>query len=237
MGKVLGDIGAEPVALRPATQVHRATLDGRAVAVKVLRPGMAQSLRGELGLVDALAALAGGALPGIDAPAMAREVRERLLDELDLEYEGGVQRSFHRALRRNDGLGVPAVHSDLTTEAVLVSDWVQGTPVDALEGDERERAARQLLVASTSARRCSAPSTPTPTRATRCSTPTAGSGSWTSARRAPWRPSASRSPRARWTRSSPTTPGGWAGSSPSWAGSPRRTPTTATPWRGASPAR
>ena len=145
--KVLAEVDQVPVALRPAAQVHRATLaDGvTEVAVKVLRPRIAQSLRGELGLVDAVAALAGGVLPGIDPSAIAREVRERLLDELDLEYAGGVQRSFHRALRRNPDLGVPAVHSDLTGEAVLVTDWVDGVAVPELDGEDRERAARLLV--------------------------------------------------------------------------------------------
>src|SRR4051794_952092 len=147
--QVLAEIDTEPVALRPASQVHRAVLadDGREVAVKVARPRLAQSLRGELGIVDAVAGLAGAVFPAIDATAIAREVRERLLDELDLDYAGGVQRSFHRALRRNADLGVPAVHSELTGETVLVSDWVDGTPAHELDGDERERerAARLFL--------------------------------------------------------------------------------------------
>ena len=144
---VLAEIDPEPVALRPAAQVHRATLaDGGAeVAVKVARPRLAQSLRGELGLVDAVAGVAGAVFPAIDAPALAREVRERLLDELDLEYAGGVQRSFHRALRRHPDLGVPAVHSELTGETVLVCDWVDGTPAHELDGEERERAARLFV--------------------------------------------------------------------------------------------
>lgn len=145
-GTVLEDIGREPEAVRPASQVHRAvTAGGDGVAVKVLRPGVAQALRGELGLVDAVAAMAGGVLPGLDAPAIAREVRERLLDELDLDYEGGVQRGFHRALRRHPDLGVPGVHSDLTHETVLVSDWVEGTPAAELAGADRDRAAQLLM--------------------------------------------------------------------------------------------
>ena len=147
VARVIGDVEREPFAVRPASQVHRATLlGGGAVAVKVLRPGLAASLRGELGLVDAVASLAGGALPGIDAARIAREVRERLLDELDLDYEGGVQRSFHRALRRHQELGVPAVHSDLTHESVLVSDWVEGTAAaDLTDPAARDRAAALLV--------------------------------------------------------------------------------------------
>lgn len=146
VGKIVGEIDKQPVSVRPASQVHRATLrDGGEVAVKLLRPRVAAAVRGELDLFDAVAALAGGVLEGIDAGAIAAEVRERVLDELDLEYEGGVQRSFHRALRRHPDLGVPAVHSALTAESVLVSDWVDGTPALVLDGAARERAAELLV--------------------------------------------------------------------------------------------
>jgi len=143
--RVLAAIEHDPVAVRPASQVHRGqTQDGDPVAVKVLRPGLATALRNELGLADAAAAIVGVALPAVDMAALAREVRERLLDELDLEYEGGVQRSFARALRRHPELGVPKVHSALTHENVLVSDWVDGTPVAALTGTQRDHAAALL---------------------------------------------------------------------------------------------
>ncbi len=143
--RVLDDLDDEPAAVRPASQVHRGVVDGRAVALKLLRPGVAQAVRTDLALADAVAGVLGGVLPGLHAPALAAEVRERLLDELDLEYEGSVQRGFHRALRRHGELGVPAVDTGLTRETVLVSDWVDGTSADELRGAERERAARLLV--------------------------------------------------------------------------------------------
>jgi hypothetical protein len=144
--KVLGALEREPVAVRPASQVHRGEdADGNAVAVKVLRPGLAQAVRADLALADAVAAIAGGVVPRLDAGALAAEVRERLLDELDLDYEGGVQRSFHRALRRHAELGVPAVEGELTGEHVLVSRWVDGRALPELDGDDRDRAAALYL--------------------------------------------------------------------------------------------
>jgi predicted unusual protein kinase regulating ubiquinone biosynthesis (AarF/ABC1/UbiB family) len=144
--RVLASLDRSPVAVRPASQVHRGvTGEGRGVAVKLLRPGVAQAVRSDLGLADAVAALVGGVVTGLDAGAVAGEVRERVLDELDLEYEGAVQRGFHRALRRHAELGVPAVHSELTHETVLVTDWVDGVALAELRGDQRTRAARLLL--------------------------------------------------------------------------------------------
>ncbi len=143
---VLDDLGREPAAVTPGAVVHRGVLDGRDVAVKVRRPGLTEAVRSDLGLADAIAPLFGALLPRVDVGAVAREVRERILDELDLEYEGSVQRSFARALRRHPDLHVPAVHGALTHEAVLVTDWVDGVAVADLSGNAERRRAAELLV-------------------------------------------------------------------------------------------
>jgi hypothetical protein len=143
---VLDDLRREPAAVTPGAVVHRGVLDGRDVAVKVRRPGLAEAVRSDLGLADAIAPLFSALVPRVDVGAVAREVRERILDELDLEYEGSVQRSFARALRRHPDLHVPAVHGELTHEAVLVTDWVDGVAVADLSGKSERRRAAELLV-------------------------------------------------------------------------------------------
>ena len=144
--KVLAELEREPVAVRPASQVHRGRdAEGNAVAVKVLRPGLAATVRADLAVADAVAAIAGGVVPRLDPAALAAEVRERLLDELDLEYAAGGQRSFHRARRRHAALGVPGVDGALASEAVLVSRWVDGIALEDLEGEARDRAAELFL--------------------------------------------------------------------------------------------
>ena len=141
----LDELDAEPAAVTPGAQVHRGVLDGRRVAVKVLRPGIVEVIRSDLGLADALLRPLGVAFPRIDPSALVAEARERILDELDLEHEGSTQRSFHRALRRHPALFVPAVHGALTHERVLVTDWVDGRPVLAATAAERPAVARALV--------------------------------------------------------------------------------------------
>lgn len=126
-GKLLDDLDLDsPVAVTAGAQVHRGVHDGLAVAVKVLRPGLAESVRSDLVLLDTLAAPARVAFPAIDAARLTREVRERVLDELDLEHGAHAQRTAARALRRDPELHVPPVISELTQDDVIVSAFVDG---------------------------------------------------------------------------------------------------------------
>jgi predicted unusual protein kinase regulating ubiquinone biosynthesis (AarF/ABC1/UbiB family) len=124
----LDELDPEPVAVTPSSQVHRGVLDGSPVAVKVLRPGLASSVRQDLSLLEGLLAPLGAAFPALDPGALVREFRERILDELDLEHEATAQRRFHRALRDHPFVVVPAPVTRLSHENVLVSEWIEGTP-------------------------------------------------------------------------------------------------------------
>jgi hypothetical protein len=149
VARTLDELDPGPVAVTPAAQVHRAVAGGEDVAVKVRRPGLAEAVRTDLAVLDAVAPLFTPFVPRADAGAIVREVRERVLDELDFEHEAATQRAFHRALRRHEALCVPAPRTDLARDDVLVSAWVEGTTMRALAGDgapaERRRAAELLV--------------------------------------------------------------------------------------------
>jgi predicted unusual protein kinase regulating ubiquinone biosynthesis (AarF/ABC1/UbiB family) len=139
----LDALESKPVAVTPSAQVHRGELDGAPVAVKVLRPGLAGAVRGDLALLESLLAPLGAAFPGLDPAALMREVRERVLDELDLEAEATAQRRFHRALRGHPFLVVPAPVTRLAHENVLVSEWIDGVPL--WEAPDPDQASKRLL--------------------------------------------------------------------------------------------
>ena len=140
----LDELDPDPVAVTPGAQVHRGVLDGSPVAIKVLRPGLAPSVRQDLALLDGLVGPLGAAFPMVDARALLREARERVLDELDFEHEAQVQRRFHRALRGHPFLTVPAPVTRLAHDNVLVSEWVDGVPLR--EAPNRDEAAARLVV-------------------------------------------------------------------------------------------
>ena len=140
----LDDLDPEPVAVTASSQVHRGVLESSPVAVKVLRPGLAASVRQDLALLEGLLAPLGAAFPALDPGGVVREFRERVLDELDLEQEATAQRRFHRALRSHPFLLVPAPITRLTHEAVLVSEWVEGVPL--WRAPNADEAAARLVV-------------------------------------------------------------------------------------------
>lgn len=149
--QVLDELEESPLAVTPSAQVHRAELDGEAVAVKVRRPGLAALVRSDLALIDAVAVPLASVLPSADVRALLREVRETLLDELDLEHEGMGQRQAARLLRRVDDVVVPRCEGELCTEDVLVSALLDGpTLADGLPPDP-ERAGRALVRAHVTA--------------------------------------------------------------------------------------
>jgi predicted unusual protein kinase regulating ubiquinone biosynthesis (AarF/ABC1/UbiB family) len=122
-------------------QVHRAQLlDGRQVAVKIQYPGVAEALESDLRNAGVIVRLARAIAPGLDAKEVARELRERVMEELDYEFEAQNQRSFSRAYRDHPFIYVPDVITRLSRRRVLVTEFVDGM---GFEGVKRLNAAQR----------------------------------------------------------------------------------------------
>ncbi|MGZ5362112.1 MAG: ABC1 kinase family protein [Solirubrobacterales bacterium] len=140
--RVFASIAEEAFAAASIGQVHRATLhDGSLVAVKIQYPGIAEALESDMANAGIIVRVAKALAPGLDAKAVASELRERVLEELDYEYEAQNQRSFARAYDGHPFIYVPKVHSRLSRRRVLVSEYVDGHDfeyVKQLPQDERD---------------------------------------------------------------------------------------------------
>jgi predicted unusual protein kinase regulating ubiquinone biosynthesis (AarF/ABC1/UbiB family) len=139
--EMFGSFEHEAFAAASIGQVHRATLrDGSPVAVKVQYPGIADALESDLANAGILIRLARALAPGLDAKAIAAELRERVLEELDYEFEAQNQRAFARAYQGHPFIYVPKVHSSLSRRRVLVSEYVEGREFEQVkELDQEER--------------------------------------------------------------------------------------------------
>jgi predicted unusual protein kinase regulating ubiquinone biosynthesis (AarF/ABC1/UbiB family) len=144
-GKPVDDLFAEwdPVAIASASigQVHRAmTLDGRAVAVKVQYPGVAEAMASDLQSADVLFAALSIMFPGLDAKPLVEELRERLLEELDYDLERANQQLFADYYRGHPFIHVPDTLPELSNARVLTSELVVGRSFNELrDAPEAER--------------------------------------------------------------------------------------------------
>ncbi len=125
----------EPIAAASIGQVYRATLqDGREVAVKVQYPGVAAAVRADMQNLDMIMRLLKRMTPGMDAKAIAAEIRERIGEELDYELEAQNQRSLARIFAGHPFIVVPDVITSLSRERVLVTEFVRGVGFEQIKG-------------------------------------------------------------------------------------------------------
>ncbi|HEV7771324.1 MAG TPA: AarF/ABC1/UbiB kinase family protein [Solirubrobacterales bacterium] len=143
VSELFAEFETEAFAAASIGQVHRAELlDGRQVAVKIQYPGIAEALEADLRNAGTLVRLARALAPGLDAKAIADELRERITEELDYEYEAQNQRSFARAYREHPFVFVPEVVTRLSRRRVLVTELVEGIgfeEIKELPHEERSR--------------------------------------------------------------------------------------------------
>jgi ubiquinone biosynthesis protein len=149
---VFESIESEPLAAGTIGQVHRARLEGgQRVVVKVQRPGAAEEIERDLGLLALFAEKAEGreALRGlVDIPAVVEHLSSSLRRELDFREEAANVERMRQVLEPYPRLSVPAVHERLSTGRLLVMDEVVGRPLrEAPPGEARLEAARQMLEA------------------------------------------------------------------------------------------
>jgi predicted unusual protein kinase regulating ubiquinone biosynthesis (AarF/ABC1/UbiB family) len=139
LDELFTEIEREAFAAASIGQVHQGTLpDGRLVAVKIQYPGIAEALEADLKNAGTIVRLARAIAPGLDARAIAAELRERVTEELDYELESQNQRSFARAYRDHPFIYVPDVVTRLSRRRVLVSEYVDGLGFDEVKASSDE---------------------------------------------------------------------------------------------------
>ncbi len=137
-----------PVAAASIGQVHRASFEGRAVAVKVQYPFVGASFDDDMGILRRIGGLASMAT-AVDGRAIVDELGARLEEECDYEREATMQAAFRRAFEADPHLSVPAVVPERCRSTVLTSQWIDGDPFETLRRDpdqSRRTTAAQALV-------------------------------------------------------------------------------------------
>jgi predicted unusual protein kinase regulating ubiquinone biosynthesis (AarF/ABC1/UbiB family) len=138
----------QPIAAASIGQVHRAiTLDGRAVAVKVQYPGIAETIAADLRNVALLRRMLQITAPAQDVDALLAELRERVAEELDYRREAANQRRFAAYYAGHPTIHVPGIIGPLSTRRVVTSELAEGARFAELSGwsqAERDLAAETI---------------------------------------------------------------------------------------------
>jgi len=138
----------EPIAAASIGQVHRAmTYDGRAVAVKVQYPGIAESMAADLDNVALLRRMLKVTAPSQDVNALVTELRDRVLEELDYRREADNQERMAAFYDGHPTIHIPRIVGELSARRVVTSELSGGArwaELTTWSQEERDLAAETI---------------------------------------------------------------------------------------------
>lgn len=146
LGKKINEVYAEfelePVAAASLGQVYRARLhSGEEVAVKVQRPNLDATIKGDIVILNKVANFA-ERYPQLSAnadwPGMLREFDVTVHEEMDYAAEGRNADRFRESFKNWSNIHVPTIYWNVSTNRVLTMEFIHGTKVTDLE-EQRER--------------------------------------------------------------------------------------------------
>jgi ubiquinone biosynthesis protein len=133
VSEVFSEFNETPLAAASIAQVHVARLHtGQEVIVKVLRPGMRETIQRDLEVLFALADLAQRYWPDarrLRPLEVVREYEKTILDELDLMREAANATLLKRNFAGSPLLYVPEVYFDYCRVDVMVMERIHGVPI------------------------------------------------------------------------------------------------------------
>lgn len=133
--EVFASIDPVPLGAASIAQVHKATLlDGTTVAVKVRRPGVAESMAEDIMLMKHLLALGEFASNShrdilLSLEGFIEEIERTTASEVDFTSELHNLMRFHDELADEEGVTSPVAYPQYSCESALVMEFVQGTEI------------------------------------------------------------------------------------------------------------
>lgn len=125
-----GSFDLNPAAAASLGQVHRATTkDGAPLACKLQYPDMQSAVEADLKQLELAFALHRRMGAAIDTREIAKEIGERVREELDYAREAKHAALYEKALSDVPQVRVPKVYADLSTKRLLSLGWLEGEKI------------------------------------------------------------------------------------------------------------
>ncbi|GAA0160369.1 hypothetical protein LIER_16940 [Lithospermum erythrorhizon] len=142
LDSIYSSISASPIAAASLGQVYKARLkfSGKAVAVKVQRPGIEEAIGLDFYLIRGLGFFINKYVDIIssDVVALIDEFARRVYQELNYVQEGKNARRFKKLYADKQDVLVPDIFWDYTSNKVLTMEWVEGVKLNEQEAIERQ---------------------------------------------------------------------------------------------------
>jgi len=149
--EIFDNIDPEPLASASIAQVHKATLkDGSKVVLKVIRPGIRETLMSDLSILKFFARQVESLFPDavlFDPVGIAAEFEKALSKEIDFTVELRNLQRFTKNFTDNPDVHIPIAYPELSSKDVLVMERVEGQKITDVEED-REYLVRRMVAIS-----------------------------------------------------------------------------------------
>ncbi len=106
-------------------QVHKATKEGKKLAMKIQYPGVADSISSDLAMVKPIAIRMFN-IKGKDSDKYFQEVEGKLLEETDYELELRQGEEITAACHKIPNLRFPKYYKEYSSERIITMDWMDG---------------------------------------------------------------------------------------------------------------
>lgn len=121
------EIDEEAIGSASIGQIHRAvTHDGRPVVVKVIKPGIRETIMSDIKLLQILSNLLEWLIPRYQPKRILEEFGRYTMQEIDLTFEADNAEVFAANFKNNDDIIFPKILREYTTPDVMCMEYIEG---------------------------------------------------------------------------------------------------------------
>ena len=123
--EIFDEFNSEAINAASIGQVHRATKNGKVLAVKIQYPGVADSILSDLAMVKPIAMKMFN-IRGEHSDVYFKEVEGKLLEETNYLLEIDQSKEVVVACKHIPNLKFPKYYKDLSSKQIITMDWMEG---------------------------------------------------------------------------------------------------------------